>query len=705
MNVADEIRRIAKDLAYIKIQLSNVRAYGGGHANSYTDMVNTADPGVPGAGYVRFFANNDHLIGLSSDDSWHDLSAGARGISSCIHEMITVTDAGGLNITWSAGEIFDAEITGGSQIVEIPAQPVNQACAASELNYLFYDHSTKALVLDTIGPDYTDGDFSIAHILTLHNDILGILQRPVCYESIQKIRHVLKEAFPAVISSGMLISEHAGANAFDVDQSPGSFAYGGFEVIPGDAIDSTVKNIIRWYHNAADAWETDTNSQIDAANWDDPTDGAVPQANTANKYYRSTFYSCGDHIHWVYPQVEYDNLNAALVGTDPTPPAALEHLPKTTTVVLKGNAAAFPASGSDQWIDVRPMLGVNGGNGVISSHANLSTLAWTSCGHSGTANRYIGFDGAGAAQERTYAQVLADLSGQAGAAFNWNAQNLSNIGTLSANGITDISTSVTNIAAGTTGQRPAGAVGDIRYNSTLGKYEFYDGAWQNVLLSGNIGVADNKLLEVDQGAGLTDGDIVRATAAGLESRTDAEILAQLSGNAGAAFDWNNQKLDSVDTIDLDGGQIAFPAAQSASANANTLDDYEEGIFTMTVTPATSGSVTLDASLDVCAYTKIGRTVHVHGYIRINSISSPVGDLQFSLPFACINLTENAEITTGSVLTYFLTYTASYLTLYVQNGWSYFTIKENISGNVADVIEGADLAGGEYFIFQLTYMAA
>jgi len=309
MNVADEIRRIERALSYIKIQLSTVRAYGGGHAGPYTDMVNTADPGAPAAGYVRFFANNEHLIGLTSADNWHDLSAGAKGVSSCIHEYITVTDAGGLNITWSAGKIFDAEITGGSQIVDIPAQPVNQACAASELNYLFYDRSAGVLALNTIGPDYTDGDFSIAHILTLHNDILGIFQRPICYESIQKIRHVLKEAFPAVISSGMLISEHAGANAFDVDQSPGSFAYGGFEVIPGDAIDSTVKNIIRWFHNAADAWETDTNSQIDAANWDDPTDGAAPIGNQANKYYRSTFYSCGDHIHWVYPQAEYDNLN------------------------------------------------------------------------------------------------------------------------------------------------------------------------------------------------------------------------------------------------------------------------------------------------------------------------------------------------------------------------------------------------------------
>jgi len=91
---------------------------------------------------------------------------------------------------------------------------------------------------------------------------------------------------------------------------------------------------------------------------------------------------------------------------------------------LKGNAAAFPASGSDQWIDVRPMIGVNGGTGIISSHANLSDLAWMSSGHSGTADRYIGFDGGGLAQERTFAQVLADLGGDPTSPYDLTAKTV-----------------------------------------------------------------------------------------------------------------------------------------------------------------------------------------------------------------------------------------------------------------------------------------
>ncbi len=162
-------------------------------------------------------------------------------------------------------------------------------------------------------------------------------------------------------------------------------------------------------------------------------------------------------------------------------------------------------------------------------------------------NDYAKFTAAGL-EGRSYAEVLSDLSAQALAAFNWNTQNLANIGTLSANGITDISTVVTNIASGTIGQRPGGIVGDIRFNTTLGRYEFYDGAWENVLLSGNVGIADNDILSVDLAGGLVATEIVRATAAGLESRSNAQILAQLSASAGATFNWNAQNLTNIGTI-------------------------------------------------------------------------------------------------------------------------------------------------------------
>jgi len=74
------------------------------------------------------------------------------------------------------------------------------------------------------------------------------------------------------------------------------------------------------------------------------------------------------------------------------------------------------------------------------------------------------------------------------------------------------------------------------------------------------------------------------------------------------------------------GGLAFPATDVAVANANTLDDYEEGTWTPTLSPAGSpatGTITV-ASPNLCGYTKIGRVVTVNGLIEASAVSSPVG---------------------------------------------------------------------------------
>ena len=79
-----------------------------------------------------------------------------------------------------------------------------------------------------------------------------------------------------------------------------------------------------------------------------------------------------------------------------------------------------------------------------------------------------------------------------------------------------------------------------------------------------------------------------------------------------------------------------------TAAANALDDYEEGEHTATVTPATSGSVSLYNSSNTLSYTKIGRMVHVNGWIQVYSVSSPVGAyVKVSLPFVPADLTDVA----------------------------------------------------------------
>lgn len=63
-------------------------------------------------------------------------------------------------------------------------------------------------------------------------------------------------------------------------------------------------------------------------------------------------------------------------------------------------------------------------------------------------------------------------------------------------------------------------------------------------------------------------------------------------------------------LTLTNGQIAFPATQVPSANSNTLDDYEEGTWTPTLSFATPGDLSVSYSTRNGSYTKIGRLVSI-----------------------------------------------------------------------------------------------
>lgn len=78
--------------------------------------------------------------------------------------------------------------------------------------------------------------------------------------------------------------------------------------------------------------------------------------------------------------------------------------------------------------------------------------------------------------------------------------------------------------------------------------------------------------------------------------------------------------------------IKFPAVQVASADANTLDDYEEGTWT----PALKfggASVDMTYSVQTGTYTKIGRLVYVNAVFTLSAKGSSVGAATITgLPF-------------------------------------------------------------------------
>jgi hypothetical protein len=77
-------------------------------------------------------------------------------------------------------------------------------------------------------------------------------------------------------------------------------------------------------------------------------------------------------------------------------------------------------------------------------------------------------------------------------------------------------------------------------------------------------------------------------------------------------------------IQANGGGIQFPATQVVSANANTLDDYEEGTFTPNLTFG-GGSTGIVYSDRRAQYVKIGQNVFVNVYFRITSRGTSTGN--------------------------------------------------------------------------------
>jgi hypothetical protein len=76
-----------------------------------------------------------------------------------------------------------------------------------------------------------------------------------------------------------------------------------------------------------------------------------------------------------------------------------------------------------------------------------------------------------------------------------------------------------------------------------------------------------------------------------------------------------------------------------TAAANALDDYEEGTFTATIAPSTSGTITSGGTFITWTYTKIGRQVTISGVFVISSGSSPTGTgiVIGGLPYAIFNI--------------------------------------------------------------------
>jgi hypothetical protein len=147
------------------------------------------------------------------------------------------------------------------------------------------------------------------------------------------------------------------------------------------------------------------------------------------------------------------------------------------------------------------------------------------------------------------------------------------------------------------------------------------------------------------------------------------------------------------TPSTSGAGISFPATQSASSDANTLDDYEEGTWT----PSLGGSTTYQSAGQAGTYTKIGRIVNFKAILYINAIGTGSTTQITGLPFAAASgsgavcaVSSYGGIAT-SVACVNLNIAAS--TIYCQS---------NVGNAVTNQTANAIFANSTYFEFSGTY---
>jgi hypothetical protein len=182
---------------------------------------------------------------------------------------------------------------------------------------------------------------------------------------------------------------------------------------------------------------------------------------------------------------------------------------------------------------------------------------------------------------------------------------------------------------------------------------------------------------------------------------------ELTAPASVASDQTITFPDATGTVVISGttpslNGITFPATQVASADANTLDDYEEGTFTPDLKFG-GNAVSLTYDSRGGRYTKIGRCVTVSFYFVLSNKGSSSGVATVSLPFSSDEYGQpNQPGYSGGLATYGSMNTASKAGFIVGNIGAAGYINADSSSTAASVATETNFNNNTSFIVTITY---
>lgn len=148
-----------------------------------------------------------------------------------------------------------------------------------------------------------------------------------------------------------------------------------------------------------------------------------------------------------------------------------------------------------------------------------------------------------------------------------------------------------------------------------------------------VTLATLESLHYEQGHGLyvlTAAGGVKSGAISVPGTSTDNAVARWDGATGTSIQNSAFVVDDSGHVTSFGGNITFPATQSASADGNTLDDYEKATWT----PSVGGNATYTGRTGT--YVKIGRLVFLHMDLNINVIGTGSASTISGLPFSTAN---------------------------------------------------------------------
>ena len=395
--------------------------------------------------------------------------------------------------------------------------------------------------------------------------------------------------------------------------------------------------------------------------------GSIGGSNTQVQFNNSGSLGGSSSFTWDGTTVTATKFAGALngtVGATTASTGAFTTLSTSSTTTLSGLTAST-ALALDASKNVVSVTNTGTGNNVLSASPTLTgTIAGASLSLSSLTSGRVTYAGtAGLLQDSgnlTWNGTTFAITGGESVTGVLNLSGINQMHQLSGHNFVQGDATKTYLYGGTDGgQIRTANNGSILWDwSDAGLFNWYASGdiKMTLLASGNVGIGSSTAAQkLSVGSAsvyqmrLWDGST--ATSSYDIGRSNADGYFRFYGNQTGVtgyiwggVDGEKMRIDSSGNVTLQknisvgaatpttsGTGITFPATQSASSDANTLDDYEEGTFSPDATPDSGSFTTVTQS---GSYTKIGNVVNYSFIVTINNVGTGTGALNIKLPFIC-----------------------------------------------------------------------